>query len=104
MRRKRIYLARTQEGLNADCFSTLAVADTGHFVVYSSDNRRFAIPLVYLNNEIFRELLRMSEDKYGTPSEGPIILPCDLVFMDYVILVAQRGVAKDFSYAAWTCL
>nr|CAN82400.1 hypothetical protein VITISV_032216 [Vitis vinifera] len=99
MRRKRISLPRIDEVLNADCCGTSAVAEKGHFVVYSSDKRRFVIPLVYLNNEIFRELLQMSEEEFGIQSEGHIILPCDSVFMDYVISFIQRSVAKDLERA-----
>ena len=75
------------------------VADKGHFVVYSSDRRRFVIPLAYLNSEIFRELFQMSEEEFGIQSAGPIILPCDSVFMDYVISFIQRGIAKDLERA-----
>ena len=92
-------LPRTNLALDADCCSTLAVADKGHFVVYSADRSRFVIPLEYLDNEIFRELLQMSEEEFGIQSEGPIILPCDSVFMDYVISFIQRGVAKDLERA-----
>ena len=99
MKRKRITLPRTDEVLDADGCSTSAVADKGHFVVFSSDKRRFVIPLVYLNNEILRELLQMSEEEFGIQSEGPIILPCDSVFMDYVISFIQHGVAKDLERA-----
>ena len=99
MKRKRITLPRTDEILDADGCSTSAVADKGHFVVFSSDKRRFVIPLVYLNNEILRELLQMSEEEFGIQSEGPIILPCDSVFMDYVISFIQHGVAKDLERA-----
>ncbi|RVX12224.1 Auxin-responsive protein SAUR65 [Vitis vinifera] len=99
MKRKRISLPRTDMVLDADCCSTSSVADKGHFVVYSADRRRFVIPLVYLNNEIFRQLLQMSEEEFGVQSEGPIILPCDSVFMDYAISFIQRGVAKDLERA-----
>ena len=99
MKSKRISLPRTDMVLDADCCSTSAVADKGHFVVYSADRRRFVIPLAYLNNEIFRELLQMSKEEFGIQSEGPIILPCDSVFMDYVISFIQRGVAKDLERA-----
>ena len=54
--RKRISLERINRGVDADSCSTSSVADKGHFVVYSSDRRRFEIPLAYLNSEIFREL------------------------------------------------
>ncbi|RVX12291.1 hypothetical protein VitviT2T_003218 [Vitis vinifera] len=99
MRRKRISLPRTDEVLDADRCSTSSVADKGHFVVCSADKKRFVIPLVYLNNEIFRGLLQVSEEEFGIQITGPIILPCDSVFMDYMISIIQRGVAKDLERA-----
>ncbi|KAL6346847.1 hypothetical protein AAG906_002964 [Vitis piasezkii] len=78
---------------------SLGRINTGHFVVYSSDRRRFVIPLAYLNSEIFRELFQMSEEEFGIQSDGPIILPCDSVFMDYVISFIQRGIGKDLERA-----
>ena len=99
MKGKRISLPRTDLVLDADCCSTSAVADKGHFVVYNTDRRCFVIPLVYLSNEIFRELSQMSEEEFGVESEGPIILPCDSIFMDYAISIIQHGVAKDLERA-----
>ena len=75
------------------------MANKGHFVVYSSDRRCFLIPLGYLNTEIFKELLQISEEEFGIQSDGPIILPCDSVFMDYIILFIQCGVVKDLERA-----
>nr|DAD46608.1 TPA_asm: hypothetical protein HUJ06_016545 [Nelumbo nucifera] len=60
----------------------------GHFVVYTADNGRFVIPLAYLSNPIFIELLRISEEEFGLPSDGPITLPCDAVFVEYIISIA----------------
>ncbi|KAJ9704637.1 hypothetical protein PVL29_002946 [Vitis rotundifolia] len=97
--RKRISLQRINKGADANSCSTSTVAEKGHFVVYSSDRRGFVIPLAYLNSEIFRELLQMSEEEFGIQSDGPITLPCDSVFMDYVISFIQRGVAKDLERA-----
>ncbi|KAJ9704578.1 hypothetical protein PVL29_002911 [Vitis rotundifolia] len=85
MKRKRISLPRKDEVLDADSCSTSAVADKGHFV--------------YLNNEIFRGLLQVSEEEFGIQITGPIILPCDSVFMDYMISIIQHGVAKDLERA-----
>ncbi|XP_010242835.1 PREDICTED: auxin-responsive protein SAUR68-like [Nelumbo nucifera] len=62
-----------------------AVADKGHFVVYTIDKKRFVIPLQYLNHSIVVELFKMSEEEFGLPSNGPITLPCDSVFMEYVV-------------------
>lgn len=75
------------------------VADKGHFIVYTNDKRRFMIPLVYLNNEIFRELFRIAEEEFGVTSSGPIMLPCDSNFMEYAISMIQRHVAEDLEKA-----
>lgn len=71
----------------------------GHFVVYTTDHRRFVIPLAYLASNIFRVLLKMAEEEeYGLQIEGPITLPCDSVFMEYVSLVLRHP-AKDLDMA-----
>ncbi|KAJ9704579.1 hypothetical protein PVL29_002912 [Vitis rotundifolia] len=104
IRRKRISLPRTHQDLDAGYCSTSSVADKGHFVVYTADQRRFMIPLVYLNSKIFRELFEMSEEEFGLPSDGPITLPCDSFFMEYIIFLVQRGVAKDLEKALLTSI
>ncbi|KAD3642122.1 hypothetical protein E3N88_31346 [Mikania micrantha] len=58
----------------------------GHFVVYATDKIRFVMPLRYLNNVVFLELLRMSNDEFGLPRNGPITLPCDSMLMNYLNL------------------
>ncbi|KAK9129307.1 hypothetical protein Sjap_009794 [Stephania japonica] len=65
--------------------SSDSIAEKGHFVVYTIDNVRFVIPLKFLSSDIFRELLRMSEEKFGLPGSGPITLPCDSVFLKCVV-------------------
>ena len=97
--RKRISLQSSKRDLDAECCSTSMLANKGHFVVYSTDRRRFVIPLVYLDTEIFKELFQMSEEEFGIQSGGPIIFPCDSVFMDYVISFIHRGVARDLERA-----
>ncbi|CBI37771.3 unnamed protein product, partial [Vitis vinifera] len=92
--RKRISLQR----INKESCST-SVANKGHFVVYTADQRCFMIPLVYFSNNIFRELFKMSEEDFELPSNGPITLPCDLVFMEYIIPLIQQGMAKDIEKA-----
>ncbi|KAI8024984.1 Auxin-responsive protein SAUR66 [Camellia lanceoleosa] len=69
--------------------------DKGHFAVYTADQKCFVIPLVYLNNDIFRVLLKMAEEEYGLPRDGLITLPCDAVFMDYAVSLIRRHAAKD---------
>ncbi|KAK9287028.1 hypothetical protein L1049_015436 [Liquidambar formosana] len=93
--RRRILLPKTDWGVDGNSCQTSSIADEGHFVVYSADQSRFVIPLVYLSNDIFRQLFRISEEEFGLPSDGPITLPCDSVFLKYVILLIQRHAAKD---------
>ncbi|OMO91980.1 Auxin responsive SAUR protein [Corchorus olitorius] len=75
------------------------MAGKGHFVIYTTDKKRFVIPLEYLSNTIFVELLNMSEEEFGLPSDGPITLPCDSVVMNYIVSLMQKGLAEDLEKA-----
>ncbi|XP_019052160.1 PREDICTED: auxin-responsive protein SAUR68-like [Nelumbo nucifera] len=67
--RRRISSPRSKLQRDVDeCSAMVTVKD--HFVVYTADQKRFVIPLTYLNNPIFIELLRMSEEVFGLPSDG----------------------------------
>ncbi|KAK0575761.1 hypothetical protein LWI29_006563 [Acer saccharum] len=81
----------------------IVVAQKGHFVVYSIDKKRFEVPLQYLNNEIFKELLQMSQEEFGLPTTGPIMLPCDAVFMELALssLVLQRKPSHKCSMSSF---
>lgn len=104
MGRKRISLPRNHDEAKGESCSTSKVADKGHFVVYTCDQRRFAIPLAYLNHDIFRKLLEMSEDEFGLPSAGPIILPCDAILVEYIISLIRQGLASDLQHALLTSI
>ncbi|OWM83999.1 hypothetical protein CDL15_Pgr004430 [Punica granatum] len=41
----------------------------------------------------------MSEDEFGLPGDGPIRMPCDAVFRQYVVLHTRQGVTKDLERA-----
>lgn len=96
--RKTISSPRTKVDVDADSWST-SVAEKGHFVVYTTDKRRFMIPLGYLNSNILRELFKMSEEEFGLKNDGPITLPCDSVFLEYILPLIQRGIAEDVEKA-----
>ncbi|KAK2637439.1 hypothetical protein Ddye_032231 [Dipteronia dyeriana] len=85
LRRKRISLPKVD---------TSAVADKGNFVFYTTDGRRFTFPISYLSNHFFQELLRMSEEEFGLPSDGPITLPCDSIFMEYAMSLIRGCVDR----------
>ncbi|PHT31114.1 Auxin-responsive protein SAUR67 [Capsicum baccatum] len=93
MQRKRISL--TRNGSDADgCSTSLpSIVGKGHFVAYTIDQTRYVIPLDYLENEVIRQLLITSEEEFGLSSSGPITLPCDSSFMDYIISLIKKGVA-----------
>ena len=74
---------------------TSVLADKGHFVVYTIDQNRFLIPLVYLNSGILRALFELSKDEFGLPSDGPITLPCEAFFMEYILMLIRRGADKN---------
>ncbi|GMP67040.1 hypothetical protein CsSME_00027163 [Camellia sinensis var. sinensis] len=93
--RKRITFSRTTGGVDNAKSCNTSTVDKGHFTVYTADQKRFVIPLVYLNNDIFRVLLKVAEEEYGLPRDGPITLPCDAVFMDDVASLIRRHTAKD---------
>ncbi|KAJ0086705.1 hypothetical protein Patl1_06818 [Pistacia atlantica] len=98
-KRKRISLPRTTGVVEAESCSTSSMAEKGHFGVYNADQRRFVIPLKYLKNNIIKELFAMAKYEFGLPSNGPITLPCEVVFMEYVVSLIQRHAAKDLENA-----
>ncbi|GLT27942.1 hypothetical protein SLA2020_029050 [Shorea laevis] len=75
------------------------MVEKGHFVLYSVDQRRFVLPLEYLKNEIVRELFELAEEEFGLPGNGPLMLPCDAVFMEYVISLIKIRATKDVQRA-----
>lgn len=61
------------------------VGKKGHFVFYSVDNKRFVVPLAYLNTAIFKELLKLAEAEFGLRRDGPITLPFSAAFLDRLV-------------------
>nr|GMC94539.1 auxin-responsive protein SAUR68-like [Ipomoea batatas] len=95
IRRKRISFPSD----DTDTCTTFTPVNRGHFAIYTADQMRFVVPLSYLENEIIRQLLSMSEEEFGLPSDGPITLPCDAVFMDYIISLLSRGLSRELESA-----
>ncbi|KAH0683215.1 hypothetical protein KY290_021804 [Solanum tuberosum] len=93
MQRKRISFPRNGSDVDSCSASSSYIVQKGHFVIYTADQVRLVVPLAYLENEVIRQLLSMSEEEFGLPSGGPITLPCDSAFMSYIISLIKRGVA-----------
>ncbi|KAL1192559.1 Auxin-responsive protein SAUR66 [Cardamine amara subsp. amara] len=69
--------------------------EKGCFVVYTADNIRFAFPISYLSSSVFQEVLKISEEEFGLPTDGPITLPFDSIFLEYLIKLIQRRMDGD---------
>ncbi|XP_045824192.1 auxin-responsive protein SAUR68-like [Trifolium pratense] len=95
-KRKRISYPRNEADMKSSS------VNKGHFVVYSIDSKRFVIPLKYLSTNVFRELFKWSEEVFGLPGNGPIMLPCDSVFLDYAISLVQEQIPEDVEKALIT--
>lgn len=55
-------------------------APSGCFPVYvGPEKQRFVIKAEYANHPLFKMLLEDAEMEYGFTSEGPLLLPCDVV-------------------------
>ncbi|XP_060183788.1 auxin-responsive protein SAUR68-like [Lycium barbarum] len=91
--RKRISFPRNETNTDSCSTSSSSIVEKGHFVVYTIDQRRYVCPLAYLENEAIAQLLNVSEEEFGLPSVGPITLPCDSAFMDYIISLIKKDIA-----------
>ncbi|KAG7655853.1 Small auxin-up RNA [Arabidopsis suecica] len=75
--------------------SSSSTVEKGCFVVYTADKIRFAFPISYLSNSVVQELLKISEEDFGLPTEGPITLPFDSAFLEYLVKLIQRRMDED---------
>ncbi|KAL9250643.1 Auxin-responsive protein SAUR66-like protein [Drosera capensis] len=93
--RRRISLPKPTTGSDEEPCTTSPRVKKGHFVVYSADKKRFVIPVAYLQNEIFIELLEAAEEQFGLQRDGPITLPCNSLLVEYALSLMQRDGAED---------
>ncbi|KAL6011850.1 hypothetical protein ACLOJK_002316 [Asimina triloba] len=94
---KRSSLSSLRDADSSACSTSLA--DKGHFVVYAADGVRLVLPLACLDGPIFVELFRMSEEEFGLPSTGPIVLPCAGDFLEYAVSLMQKSMSTDVEKA-----
>ncbi|XP_002522666.2 auxin-responsive protein SAUR68 [Ricinus communis] len=104
IRRKRMSLPRTITRIDTSSCSIPAKAEKGCFVVYSADQKRFLLPLEYLNNEVVSELFDIAEEVFGMPSNGPLTLPCDAELMEYAISLIKQKVTREVEQALLTSI
>ncbi|KAI3410536.1 uncharacterized protein J3R85_018735 [Psidium guajava] len=59
------------------------------------EQRRFVIPVAYVNHPRFVDLLREAEDEYGFDQEGPINIPCHVDEFRNVLGSIDRDTSKS---------
>ncbi|XP_065872309.1 auxin-responsive protein SAUR68-like [Euphorbia lathyris] len=104
IRRKRLTMPPTVETTHTSSCSTSTKAEKGCFVVYSADQKRFLLPLEYLNNEIIIHLFHLAEEEFGLPSNGPLTLPCQSELLEFAIALIKQRVTKDVERSLLTCI
>ncbi|OAY45226.1 hypothetical protein MANES_07G042700v8 [Manihot esculenta] len=106
MRRKRITLPETVGNTDTkkSCCTSAGKAEKGCFVVYSSDPKRFLLPLQCLNNQIILELFEMAEEEFGSQSTGPLTLPCEAELIEYAITLIKQQVTRDIEKTLLTSI
>ncbi|XP_015573405.1 auxin-responsive protein SAUR66-like [Ricinus communis] len=62
----------------------------GHFAVYTKEGKRFVVPIDYLNHPIFKVLLEMAEEEFGTAAHGPLQVPCEEEFLEYIFTLLSK--------------
>ncbi|MCL7027448.1 hypothetical protein MKW94_029053 [Papaver nudicaule] len=59
----------------------MTIIPKGHLAVYVGETqfkKRFVVPVSYLNNSLFQELLSRAEEEYGFDHPmGGLTIPCD---------------------------
>lgn len=89
---------KLEDDVNIDaCNSTSSTSFKGSFVY--QDGKRFVVPLEYINSNIVRELLEISKEGFGLPGDGPIMMSCDVVLMEYAISLLHRRESKEMEMA-----
>ncbi|XP_062232605.1 auxin-responsive protein SAUR36-like [Phragmites australis] len=76
-----------------------SVAGKGYCVMYTTDRKRYEVPLAYLCTPVFGELLRMSQEEFGFASDGRITLPCDAATMEYAMCLLRRSISAEVEKA-----
>lgn len=71
----------------------------GHFVVYTKEGKRFVVPIYYLTHPIFKVLLEMAEEEFGTTAHGPLQVPCEEEFMEYIFTLLRKNPSAEVKTA-----
>lgn len=71
----------------------------GHCIMYTTNGRRFEVPLVHLSTMIFGDLLRVFQEAFGFPRDGNMALHCDAQVMEYAMCLLGRNASAKVENA-----
>ncbi|KAI3460672.1 hypothetical protein Pfo_017335 [Paulownia fortunei] len=67
------------------------IAPRGHFVVYVGiEMTRFVVPISFLKNPLFQQLLDRAAEEYGFDNTSRITLPCDEATFRRLIAILSK--------------
>ncbi|KAK1429160.1 hypothetical protein QVD17_11363 [Tagetes erecta] len=75
----------------------------GHFAVIAADDeeeRRFVVPLAYLDRPSFRRLLERAAEEYGFDHEGALMVPCRPSELEWMLTQRESGSGDDVSWSS----
>ncbi|KAG0592322.1 hypothetical protein KC19_1G242500 [Ceratodon purpureus] len=71
----------------------------GCLAVYvGPEMRRFVIQASFLYNQVFRELLKRSEEEYGFETEGGLRIPCEAEVFEKLLWQLETGGTTEKSF------
>ncbi|XP_059462076.1 auxin-responsive protein SAUR36 [Corylus avellana] len=76
----------------------------GYFAVYTKEGRRFVVPLYYLNHPIFRVLLEMAQEEFGSTILGPLQVPCEEELMEYILSLLRKNPSEKLDIGVLSTL
>ncbi|KAK1435126.1 hypothetical protein QVD17_00886 [Tagetes erecta] len=72
----------------------------GYFAIIAADDdeeRRFVVPLVYLNRPSFQRLLEKAADEYGFNHDGALMVPCRPSELEWMLV---NGESEDLYWSS----
>lgn len=80
----------------------------GYFAMIAADDdeeRRFIVPLAYLNRPSFQRLLEKAADEYGFNHDGALMVPCRPSELEWMLVINRESDDMFIeSYRVWFCL
>ncbi|KAK9112983.1 hypothetical protein Scep_020502 [Stephania cephalantha] len=70
---------QNKKALRSSVLNSHSMVPKGHIAVYVGETqRRFVVPISYLNNPLFQDLLNQAEEEFGFDHPmGGLTIPCD---------------------------